>query len=33
MTMEGKGVPMLEVVGLKKYFEVAAGTVRSVDGR
>ena len=32
MTMEGKGVPMLEVVGLKKYFEVAAGTVRSVDG-
>ncbi|WP_409152650.1 ABC transporter ATP-binding protein [Fretibacterium fastidiosum] len=30
--MEGKGVPMLEVVGLKKYFEVAAGTVRSVDG-
>ena len=32
MTMEGKGAPMLEVVGLKKYFEVAAGTVRSVDG-
>ena len=32
MTMEGKGVPMLEVVGLKKYFEVATGTVRSVDG-
>ena len=32
MTMEGKGIPMLEVVGLKKYFEVAAGTVRSVDG-
>lgn len=32
MTMEGKGAPMLEVVSLKKYFEVAAGTVRSVDG-
>ena len=32
MTMEGKGAPMLEVVGLKKYFEVATGTVRSVDG-
>ena len=32
MTMEEKGAPMLEVVGLKKYFEVAAGTVRSVDG-